>query len=212
MSDSLESFLSLPGRLLLDTCTLNMIQDEGAYIFEGEIPEGLTEMEIPEDLKALRCIFQVNERASFQFLVSPLTFAELANAKNIIENQRRIQWALDVLDIWLIVLEETGDRVAEGGTVRHRFKLTEELQELENRLMSVPDFRRDPLDRLLLIQYKLGNCDAFLTMDRNTIWSHREWLFNKGIKVLSPSELWELLKPYAALWYKAKLCAARSLG
>jgi predicted nucleic acid-binding protein len=101
----------------------------------------------------------------------------------------------------LIVLEETGDRVTEVGTVRHRFKLTEELQELESRLMSIPDFRRDPLDRLLLIQYKMGNCDALLTMDQNTIWRHREWLFDEGIKVLIPSEFWELLKPYAALWY-----------
>lgn len=195
------SFLSIPGRLLLDTCVLNTIQDEGAYIFEGEIPEGMTGAEIPEDLKALRYIFQVNERAAFQFLVSPLTFAELANAKDIMWNQRRIKWALDVLDVWLIVLEETGDRVVEGGTVRHRFKLTEELQELESRLMSNPDFRRDPFDRLLLIQYKMGNCDAFLTLDRNTIWRHKEWLLNEGIKVLSPSDFWAALKPYAALWY-----------
>lgn len=195
------SFLSLPGRLLLDTCVLNTIQDEGAYIFEGEIPEGATEAEISEDLKALRYIFQVNERAAFQLLVSPLTFAELANAKDIMCNQRRIQWAFDVLDVWLIVLEETADRVTEGGTVRHRFKLTEEFQELESRLMNIPDFRRDPLDRLLLIQYKMGNCDAFLTVDRNTIWRHREWLVNEGIRVLSPSDFWELLKPYAALWY-----------
>lgn len=201
MSNPLENFLSLPGRLLLDTCILNMIQDEGAYIFENEVPEGVTETDIPKDLEALRYIFQVNERASFQFLVSPLTFAELANAKDVMWNQRRIQWALDVLDVWLIVLEETGDRVTEGGTVQHRFKLTGELQELESRLMTIPDFRRDPLDRLLLIQYKMGNCDALLTVDRNTIWRHREWLLDEGIKVLTPSEFWGLLKPYAALWY-----------
>ncbi len=195
------SFLTIPGRLLLDTCVLNTIQDESAYIFEGEIPSGMTDAEIPEDLKALRYIFQVNERAAFQFLVSPLTFAELANAKDIISNQRRIQWALDVLDVWLIVLEETEDRVKEGGTVRHRFKLTQELQDLESCLMTNPDFRRDPFDRLLLIQYKMGNCDAFLTMDRNTIWRHKEWLLDKGIKVLSPSDFWLALEPYAALWY-----------
>jgi len=201
MSDPLEKFLSLPGRLLLDTCTLNIIQDEGAYIFEGEIPEGMSEMEIPEDLKALRYIFEINERASFQFVVSPLTFAELANAKDIIWNRRRIQWALDVLDVWLIVLEETCDRLTKGGKVRHRFKLTKELQELESRLMSIPDFRRDPLDRLLLIQYKMGDCDALLTTDQNTIWRHRERLVDEGFKILTPSEFWGLLEPYAALWH-----------
>lgn len=195
------SFLSIPGRLLLDTCVLNIIQDEGAYIFEGEIPEGLKESEIPEDLKALRYIFQVNERAAFQFLVSPLTFAELANTTDIFRNWRRIQWAFDVLDVWLTVLEETEDRKSKGGTVKHRFKLTEELQEFESLLMNNPDLRQDPFDRLLLIQYKMGNCDAFLTVDRNTILRHKDWLLTVGIKVLSPSDFWAALKPYAALWY-----------
>lgn len=195
------SFLSIPGRLLLDTCVLNTIQDKGGYIFEGEIPEGLTKEEIPDDLKALRYIFQVNERAAFQFLVSPLTFAELSNSKDISFSYRRIRWAFDVLDVWLTVLEETEDRKNKGGSVRHRFKLTEELQELESRLMKNPDFRRDPFDRFLLIQYKMGNCDAFLTVDRNTIWCHKNWLLNEDIKVLTPSEFWIMLKPYAALWY-----------
>jgi hypothetical protein len=194
-------FPSIPGRLLLDTCVLNIIQDEGAYIFEGEIPVGKTASDIPENLEALRYIFQVNERAAFQFLVSPLTFAELANATNIYQNWRRILWAFDVLDAWLNVLEETGDRKKDGGTVHHRFKLTKELQELESHLMNIPDFRRDPFDRLLLIQYKMGNCDAFLTVDRNTIWRHRDRLLNEGIKVLSPTDFWAALKPYAALWY-----------
>ena len=192
---------SIPGRLLLDTCVLSTIQDEGAYIFEGEIPDWLTDNGVHEDLAALRHIFQVNQRASFQFLVSPLTFAELANAKDASSNKRRVQWAFDVLDVWLIVLEETEDRISEGGTVRHRFKLTMELQEFERRLMSKADFRRDPFDRLLMVQYKMANCDAFLTLDRNTILCHREWLLNQGIEVLRPSEYWEILKPYAPLWY-----------
>jgi hypothetical protein len=66
----------------------------------------------------LRRIFQVNERAAFQFLVSPLTFAELANAKDAGSCWRRLQWAVDVLDVWFVMLEETGDRASDGGTVR----------------------------------------------------------------------------------------------
>jgi hypothetical protein len=195
------SFQTIPGRLLLDTCVLNTIQDEGAYIFEGDLPEGSKETEIPDDLKALRFIFQVNERASFQFLVSPLTFAELANSKDIFLNQRRVQWALDVLDVWLIMLEETGDRKVYGGSVQHRFKLNTELQEFEKRLMTISDFRRDPFDRLLIIQYLMGNCDAFLTEDKNTIWRHKEWLLEQGISVMSPSDFWSVIKPYAQLWH-----------
>lgn len=200
MGDPFERFQSLPGRLLMDTCVLNVLQDEGEYIFEGQLPTDVAEDDLNPDWVALRCILQVNERASFQFFVSPITFAELANEKDMLRSQRRLSWALDVLDVWLIMLEETSDRVADGGTVRHRFKLTKELQDLESQLMEIPDFRRDPLDRLLMVQYRMGNCDAFLTTDENTIWRRREKLKELGITVLRPSDFWELLKPWAALW------------
>lgn len=201
MNNPLKQFESIPGRLLIDTCILSLLQDEGEYIFEGMVADDYAGDDIPPDWSALRSIFQVNERASFQFMVSPITFAELANEKDMLISQRRLLWVLDVLDVWLIMIEETGDRIAEGGTVRHRFKLPPELQELERRLLEIPDFSRDPLDRLLLIQYKMANCDAFLTLDCNTIWRHRERLWTYGIKVLRPSEFWEILKPWAAIWY-----------
>ncbi len=184
----------------MDTCILNLLQDEGEYIFEGISPDEFKDEQIPADWAALRWIFQINERASFQFLVSPITFAELANEKDMLRSQRRIHWALDVLDVWLIMLEETADRIAQGGTVRHRFKLPPELQEFEERLMEIPDFRRDPLDRLLIVQYKMGNCDAFLTLDCNTIWRHKEWLLTENIRVLRPLEFWEFLKPWSGIW------------
>jgi hypothetical protein len=201
MTDAFEQFKSIPGRLLIDTCILNLLQDEGGYIFEGMVPDNYTNDNIPLEWAALRSIFKINERASFQFLVSPITFAELANEKNMPISQRRLLWVLDVLDVWLVMLEETGDRISEGGTVRHRFKLPPELQEFERDLPTIPDFRRDPLDRLLLVQYKMGNCDAFLTLDCNTIWGHKEWLSAQEINVLRPSEFWRILKPWAALWY-----------
>jgi len=201
MCSPLDSFLSIPGRLLIDTCVLNLLQDEGAYIFEGELPPDQTDADVAPDLQALRWIFQVNQRASFQFFVSPITFAELANETDMLLGQRRISWALDVLDVWLTMLDETGDRISAGGAVRHRFKLAPELQEFETRLMQIADFRRDPLDRLLMLQCKMGNCDAFLTVDRGTILRHRESLATEGISILTPSEFWEILRPYAALWY-----------
>jgi len=67
--------------------------------------------------------------------------------------------------------------------------------------LEISDFRRDPFDRLLLIQYKMGDCDAFLTTDRNTIWRHRLILRELGVCVLTPSEYWELLRPWAAIWW-----------
>jgi hypothetical protein len=195
-----ERFCSLPGRFLLDTCVLNLLYDEGEYIFEGYLPESHDEVGLNPHLKALRSIFQVNERATFQFLVSPLTIAEVANCQDFGDRERRLRWVLDVLDHWLILLDEIDDRTSQGGTVRHRFKLSPELQEIESRLMLIPDFRRDPFDRLLLLQYKMGNCDAFLTTDKDTIWRNQTYLAKLGFRVLCPDELWDLLKPWASLW------------
>ena len=201
MADTIKGVIPVPGRLLLDTCILNRLQDAGEYIWEGVLPEGSDENDVPPDLQALRAIFRVNERASFQFVVSPLTVAELANVQEFVDRERRVRWVLDVLDHWLIMLDEIGDRAREGGTVRHRFKLSEDLQEFEARLMAISHFRKDPFDRLLLIQCKMGNCDAFLTTDETTIWRHREELRALDMQVLRPSDLWDLLRPWAGLWY-----------
>jgi hypothetical protein len=196
-----SSLIPVPGRLLLDTCILNRLYDEGGYIFDGAAAVGTeSEEEVEPDLRALRAIFLVNQRADFQLLVSPLTVAEVANTQQFSDRSRRLGWVLEVLDHWLIMLDETGSRVAAGGSVRHRFKLTSELQAFESALLEIPDFRRDPFDRLLLIQYKMGDCDAFLTTDRDTIWRHRLILRELGVCVLTPLEYWELLRPWAALW------------
>jgi len=143
---------------------------------------------------------RVNQRASFQFVVSPLTIAELANVQHPGEREYRVRWALDVLGHWITMLDDIGDRHALGGKVRTRFKLSEELQQLEARLMAIPALRRDPFDRLLLIQYKMGECDGFLTTDEGTVWRHREQLASEDIRVLLPRDLWDLIKPWAGIW------------
>ena len=201
MSDASARFAGLPGRLLLDTCILNLLLDEGGYIWEGQLDEGVDEADLDPDVRALRAIFAVNERASFQFVISPLTVAEVANTQDFRDRERRVRWVLDVLDHWLILVDELGDRVKAGGTVRYRFKLPQDIQQFEADLLTVPDFRRDPLDRLLLVQYRMGNCDAFLTTDRETIWCHREWLASRGVHVLRPAELWGEIKAWVALWH-----------
>ena len=192
-------FEELPGRILLDTCILNLIYDEGGYLFDGEVPADGQD-NATADLRALRAIFAVNQRATFELLVSPLSIAEVSNIQDFSDRERRVRWLLDVLDHWLLVLDERSARIADGGTVRHRFKLSPELQAFEASLMAIPDLRRDPFDRLLLVQYRMGNCDAFLTTDRLTIWRHRDALSALGVQVLTPAEYWSLLSPWAELW------------
>jgi len=124
----------------------------------------------------------------------------VANVQDFAERERRVRWVLDVLDHWLIMLDEIQDRTSHGGSVRTRFKLTPALQAFESRLIETPDFRRDPFDRLLLVQYKMADCDAFMTTDNNTIWRHRRDLTDEGVRILRPSEFWTAVQPFAVLW------------
>ncbi len=180
-------------RILLDTCVLNILYDEGEYIFDGYAGHGRTEQDLHPDLRALRVIFRVNERANFELVVSPISVAEVANVQDFPNRERRVRWLLDVLDHWLVMLDQSGHRQREGGTVRHRFKLSPELQAFESRVMAIPDFRRDPIDRLLLVQYRMADCDIFLTKDSNTILRHRKRLRALGVRVLRPAELLGIL-------------------
>lgn len=195
MSNTLEEFESLPRRLLLDTCVLNLLQDEGEYIWEGQLPQGVDEADVDAELQALRSIFLTNQRAGFEFVVSPLTIGELAAIRHFGERETRIRWALDVLDTWQITVWESEDE-----TVRQRRTLTPELSTLEGRLREIPDLRRNPYDRLILLEARMADCDAFLTTDVRTVHRHRERLDELGISVLLPSEFWELLRPWAGLW------------
>lgn len=195
MGNSYERFCAIPGRLLLDTCVINCIYDNGEYIFEGYLEEGETEEELDADLRALRLIFDVNERASFQFVISPVSIAELAAIPGFYARERKLRWALDAMDCWQIAVWETRD-----GTVRQRRFLPADLVEIENHLLKITDFKRSPYDRLLLLETGLANCDAFLTIDKRTILKHREFLSEIGIKVITPLEFWDELKPFAALW------------
>ena len=198
-------FNELPGRHLIDTSIINMLWDEGSAIFDDEMGV-LGDEARREDVLALNQIMKVNRRAAFQLVVSPLSFAELANTQAIAagDGARRnalLGWLLELTDHWSIMLDDIGDRASVGGTVRHRFKLTKELQGLEAKLLEIGDFRRDPIDRLLLMQTRMANCDAFLTLDENTIWKNRKRLGELGFTVLRPRDFWEMLKPWSAIWY-----------
>lgn len=199
-SKHFREFSDLPGRLLLDTNVLNVVYDEGAFIFDNVQPVNNLCCSQLTELEALRCIFAVNQRAKFQLVVSPVTVLEILNEQNIQSIQAKLFWTYDMLNHWLVMLDQINDRAVEGGSYRHRFKLNQNLQAIEEQLMKISSLRRDPLDRLLMLHYKMGNCDAFVTLDRKTIWRHRKQLNDLGITVILPSEYWEMLKPWAGIW------------
>lgn len=181
------AFTDIPGRLFLDSCTLQAINDYGGFVFEGEpIPQGDRVRHVNggyENLSALRHIFLINQRALFQWAVRENSLSEVYDRAD----DTYLRWARDVHQHTLDWLSED-----EGATKE---------SEAAARRLYEPCFGYLSLkDRRLLQDAIFLRCDVFLTMElklpRNSSHLERE----VGIRVMNPVSLWELLRPWAALY------------
>ena len=177
----------VPRRIFLDSSALQTLQTYGAFLYENE--EISANDKICKDhkgiakLEALRCVMRVSERAPFQFAVSRSSFIEVEQSGN----QSYLQWAYDVLDHWLACLEVSNEPQCDAKTI------TAIDTESYNYLGQG--------DRKLLRDALLLECDAFLTMENKLPKCAKHIRDTLGIQVLTPIGFWEVLQPWAALFY-----------
>jgi hypothetical protein len=180
-------FEEIPHRIFLDSSILQTLQKYGGFVYEYETIE--VEDRIYRDqngitkLEALRSIMRVSERAPFEFALSNNSLNEV-RAKG---DACYLQWAYDVLDHWLACLENIGEVT---GNVK---SLTTINSNAYNYLGHG--------DRALLIDALRLGCDAFLTFENRLPKNANHIKKTLGLQVLSPAELWDLLRPWAALFY-----------
>jgi len=180
-------FESLPQRVFLDSCTLQMMQDYGGQVWENEpisendrihsIPDG------PATIDALRRIFFVNQRAQWQFALSANSLQEVVEKRDA----GYLQWAHDVLDHWMTCLEESGPFSSKGQAVGAKLRTT-----------SFDYLGKG--DRRLLLDAVTMECDAFLTCDRKLAKNRRHILAELAILVVTPIQHWHMLEPWARLY------------
>lgn len=179
-------FESLPRRIFLDSCTAQTLRDYGGYIFEGEsiakadrihrVTNGMT------NLDGLRQIFFINERAQFEWIVSRGSRQEAYDKKD----PGHMRWLWDIVDHSAICLEG-------GGPMAESEVLARRLEEARFGYLSLKD-------RQLLIDAIILRCEAFLTMERRLPRNAEHIRRELGIEVLTPMQLWEMLKPWSSLW------------
>ena len=180
------AFDKLPRRIFLDSCTVQTLRDYGGYIFDGEsiantdrihrVTEGVANVE------ALRNIFLVNERASFEWIVSNGSLME-AQAKR---DSGHTQW------LWDIAHHSEICRLDDGPDAESR-ALAARLSERKFGYLS-------DNDRRLLRDAVLLRCEAFLTVERRLPRNADHVQRILGITVFTPITHWTWLQPWARLW------------
>ena len=183
------AFEALPRRIFLDSSTLQALQDYGEFVYDNVEPGPADRIyRVPggyEELEALRAICFVGQRALFEFALSDHSFEEVT-AKG---DRSYLQWAYEMLGYW------EGCHAAYDGSP---FKGTGEALAIR---LGDPSFGYlGEKDRLLLRDTLLLECDAFLTMDRKLARNAQHLKREVGLLVLLPTEYWELLRPWAALY------------
>jgi hypothetical protein len=181
-----STFEDLPRRVFLDSSTLQTLQTYGGFLYENE-PISASD-QIHRDprgigkLNALRAIMQVAERAPFEFALSAHSFEEVERRGD----PGYLRWAYDVLDHWLACLEACGEPNADAQTVA---------------LLDTPSYNYlGAGDRALMKDALALECDSFLTMENRLPKCAEHLRATLGIRVLSPIEFWQILRPWAAIF------------
>ena len=98
---------------------------------------------------------------------------------------------MEVWDYWITIIEENNDLPSFVEAEKTKIKL------LSSGILDIiPDIE----DRLLICDAVVYKCDCFCTRDYKTILKHRNRLSSIPIKIISPKEWWNLIRPYAGLW------------
>jgi hypothetical protein len=186
-----ESFEQIPRRVFLDTCVVNLTLEYGEQIHDGaEIPAELPER-VRSDVEAACGIFDTGQRAFWQLAISPHTYREVTATNDPGQAYELERWFFEVWHYWREFLHGSSDLPSFSEAEETRLSL------LSSGMLDVlPDIG----DRVLLCDAVVYRCDAFCTRDWRTILTHRDRLAEVPLKIITPSEWWAEIRPWAAVW------------
>lgn len=179
-------FEALPRRIFLDSCTAQTLRDYGGYIYDGEPIADLDRIHGVTDgianVEALRSIFLLNERAQFEWIVSHASMQE-AYSKG---DTGHMRWLWDIAGHSQVCLDGGGP--------------TTESEALATRLDGSKFGYLSQKDKLLIRDAITLRCKAFMTVERRLPRNAAHIERELGLRLLTPTLHWEMLRPWTALW------------
>ena len=183
MTVDVDSFWRIPSRVFLDTCVVNMMLDFWEQLHSGgEMPTELPP-ERAREVEALCGICDTGARAMWKFTISARTYRELSATSEVTRRHDLLKW---FAELWHYQSEFSDP------TPLSRARLSE----LRKQLTVFPDAS----DRDLILDAIRDECQAFCTVDRRNIIRHREYLKDFPLRIVTPSEWWKEIRPWAAIW------------
>lgn len=186
-----DSFYAIPRRVFLDTSVVNLALDYGDQIHNGEeMPEAISDR-LHGDVDALIDIFATGQQAFWQLAISPQTYREVITTNDPHRRHHLEVWFVEFWHYWREIV----------GSMDNLPTFIEAEEARIGLLASgILDVLPDPEDRVLVCDAVVYRCDAFCTRDWRTILRHRGTLSGLPLRILTPSEWWEEIKPWAAIW------------
>jgi hypothetical protein len=175
-------------RVFLDTCTVQIIYDYGAVVFEGD--RSLIDERIEkypngtQNLAALHGMMEADSMGapSFSFVLSESSLEEIRNRG--VPGYTR--YAYDVVESWQITVDEIGPEAFTGKGP----EWAEQLQQDQFEYLSDED-------RQLVVEALVLECDAFLTIEEKLPKQSDHLNQELPIQVYRPYEFWEdILEPH----------------
>jgi hypothetical protein len=164
--------------------------DYGQQIYDGDdMPAGLNSR-VTLDIGALRNLAITGQRAMWELVVSPNTYREVTQTADRTRREQLETWFGEIWHYWQ-------QRSLEGCLAD--ISAGEEVASSVRR-SGVLDCLPDDADRTLLVDALLLRCDLFCTRDWTTILKQRGQLVGLGIEIVTPTEWWRKIEPYAGLW------------
>ena len=186
-----DSYYTIPRRVFLDTSVVNLALDYAEQIHDGEeFPEGISSR-VHDDVEALVGIFETGQRAFWQLAVSPQTYREVTNTNDPSRIRRLQGWFFEIWQYWREIVEAMDNLPTFIEAEEARIGL------LASGILEVIP---EAADRLLLCDAIVYRCDAFCTRDWHTILKYRDALSDLPLRILTPAEWWEEIRPWAATW------------